>query len=278
MVELFHIPKHTRNLTSTPSEKRAKVDLVWHLWNFCTPIRASSQRHREEMRSQLPDNVLINLLKQCYLSPSCQASPRLLRVRPRRNERTFVTSTKRHSRLENTKSQDSRKCVPTLESELYADSSVFAKPSHSPTGPKIADGQRPPPNIAVLGGGITGLSSAYYLSQHLPAANITLYESTDRLGGWLRSKHINVGTGTVVFEQGPRTLRPHTSAGLVTLELVVICLAKLYQLVLTDAYRPRNSALKKRCLSRPRTPLQPKIDSFTIQIILCRCPDQVRDS
>ena len=74
--------------------------------------------------------------------------------------------------------------------------------------------------IAVLGGGITGLASAHYLTRELPNAKITLYEGSDRLGGWLRSKQINIGNGTVVFEQGPRTLRPSTSAAMVTLDMV----------------------------------------------------------
>jgi oxygen-dependent protoporphyrinogen oxidase len=72
----------------------------------------------------------------------------------------------------------------------------------------------------VLGGGITGLASAFYLSQELPDAKITLYEGSPRLGGWLHSKHIDVGNGQVVFEQGPRTLRPKTPSGFLTLDLV----------------------------------------------------------
>ena len=75
-------------------------------------------------------------------------------------------------------------------------------------------------DIAVLGGGITGLASAYFLHQYLPEARITLFESTSRLGGWLRSTQIDVGNGKVVFEQGPRNLRPNLPNGLVTLDLV----------------------------------------------------------
>ncbi|MCJ1363404.1 oxygen-dependent protoporphyrinogen oxidase [Acarospora aff. strigata] len=71
-------------------------------------------------------------------------------------------------------------------------------------------------DVAVLGGGITGLTSAYYLSQELPDAKITLYEANSRLGGWLESRHID----QVVFEQGPRTLRPTMPNGYLTLDLV----------------------------------------------------------
>ena len=75
-------------------------------------------------------------------------------------------------------------------------------------------------DIAVLGGGITGLASAYFLSRNLPNAKITLFEASSRLGGWLHSKSVEVGTGKVVFEQGPRNLRPTNPNGLITLDLV----------------------------------------------------------
>ena len=75
-------------------------------------------------------------------------------------------------------------------------------------------------DVAVLGGGITGLASTFYLSKLLPAVRITLFEGSPRLGGWLHSKQIDVGNGNVVFEQGPRTLRPNVPNGLVTLKLV----------------------------------------------------------
>ena len=76
------------------------------------------------------------------------------------------------------------------------------------------------PNIAVLGGGITGLASAHFLSRDLPNAKITLFESSSRLGGWLHSRSVDVGSGNVIFEQGPRNLRPTMPNGLVTLNLV----------------------------------------------------------
>ena len=74
-------------------------------------------------------------------------------------------------------------------------------------------GQRGEPDpgsksIAILGGGITGLSTAFTLLQTLPNANITIYEATNRLGGWINSEKIQVEGGEVVFEWGPRNLRP----------------------------------------------------------------------
>ncbi|KAL8797728.1 MAG: hypothetical protein Q9195_000080 [Heterodermia aff. obscurata] len=75
-------------------------------------------------------------------------------------------------------------------------------------------------DVAILGGGITGLASAFYLSKQLPEARITIFEGSSLLGGWLHSKQVDVGNGSVVFEQGPRTLRPNIPNGLVTLNLV----------------------------------------------------------
>lgn len=75
-------------------------------------------------------------------------------------------------------------------------------------------------DVAILGGGITGLVSAFYLSKQRPDIRITIFEGSSRLGGWLHSKQVDVGNGNVVFEQGPRTLRPNFPNGLITLKLV----------------------------------------------------------
>jgi protoporphyrinogen/coproporphyrinogen III oxidase len=77
----------------------------------------------------------------------------------------------------------------------------------------------PTHNIAVLGGGITGLACAYYLTHELPRARVTIYEASDRIGGWLSSNRVEVHDGTVLFETGPRTLRPTTN-GLLSARLV----------------------------------------------------------
>jgi len=44
------------------------------------------------------------------------------------------------------------------------------------------------PTVAVIGGGITGLSAAYYLRQLQPSARITLFEGGSRLGGNIRTE------------------------------------------------------------------------------------------
>jgi oxygen-dependent protoporphyrinogen oxidase len=94
-------------------------------------------------------------------------------------------------------------------------------------------------NIAVLGGGISGLTTAYYLSKLAPnGAKIILLEGSNRLGGWIRSCRVTPGDygldrkitdssnsevtddTKVLFESGPRSLRPVGPGGVLTLELV----------------------------------------------------------
>ncbi|KAH8880683.1 Protoporphyrinogen oxidase [Thozetella sp. PMI_491] len=75
---------------------------------------------------------------------------------------------------------------------------------------KTGDGDGPK-TIAVLGGGLTGLTTAYWLSVLRPASKITLYEASDRLGGWVDSEQAEVRGDdgekrTVVWERGPRTV------------------------------------------------------------------------
>lgn len=67
----------------------------------------------------------------------------------------------------------------------------------------------PPGDVAVIGGGITGLTTAYYLSRRLPASSrVTLYEGEERLGGWIHTnKREAPGGGVVHFEKGPRMLK-----------------------------------------------------------------------
>lgn len=83
-----------------------------------------------------------------------------------------------------------------------------------------ATGAEKKTNIAVLGGGITGLATAYFLTQEFPHAKISLFESKEDLGGWVKSEKVKVPGGEVIFESGPRSLRPAPPAGTLTLKLV----------------------------------------------------------
>ncbi|KAK7047306.1 oxygen-dependent protoporphyrinogen oxidase [Paramarasmius palmivorus] len=80
-------------------------------------------------------------------------------------------------------------------------------------------------HIAVLGGGLTGLSSAFHLSRRFPEASITLLEKGSHLGGWVSSERVAVRhpdghTGEVVLESGPRTLRPNAKSVLELINLL----------------------------------------------------------
>lgn len=67
--------------------------------------------------------------------------------------------------------------------------------------------------ILILGGGISGLSAAWYLKKQNPHSKITLLEASSRLGGVIRT---DCHQGSV-FEKGPRTFAVSRSPHLLTL-------------------------------------------------------------
>lgn len=73
---------------------------------------------------------------------------------------------------------------------------------------------------AILGGGLGGLSTGYYLLKNNINKNnnlkLFLLEATDYCGGWIKS----IKTRDYVFEQGPRTIRPKGITGLNTLNMM----------------------------------------------------------
>ncbi|KAL4072523.1 hypothetical protein V8B97DRAFT_1870363 [Scleroderma yunnanense] len=75
-------------------------------------------------------------------------------------------------------------------------------------------------NIAVLGGGLTGLSAAFHLSRRFPTAQIAVYNTDARFGGWVRSQRVTVSDADVVLEAGPRTLRPNARSVLELIHLL----------------------------------------------------------
>lgn len=103
----------------------------------------------------------------------------------------------------------------------YSDSHT---PLSRPTVPSSDLVPMPPKHIAIIGGGLTGLSSAFHLSRRFPSSRITLVEKAQRLGGWVHSERVQVNLGgassaSVLLESGPRTLRPNSLA---VLELVSV--------------------------------------------------------
>jgi len=154
------------------------------------------------MPPHLPEHALVTLLRQCFITPRCQTPGR-----------QSLNSILCRSRALHT--------TPSRQQPRSGQLTKFKESATTYNEKSIgANGNDTAPEIAVLGGGITGLAAAHYLTRELPRAKITIYEGSDRLGGWMKSQRIDVGTGDVVFEQGPRTLRPNPPAGLVTLDIV----------------------------------------------------------
>ena len=75
-----------------------------------------------------------------------------------------------------------------------------------------------------VGAGISGLTAAFYLTKKAPGLPVTIYDSSPRVGGWLRTRHFETNKGRVEFESGPRTIRPFGDAFLVTTDMVRKCL------------------------------------------------------
>jgi oxygen-dependent protoporphyrinogen oxidase len=88
-------------------------------------------------------------------------------------------------------------------------------------------------SVAVLGGGVSGLSAAYYLSKSSPKTKILVIEGSKRVGGWIRSQRVSPGfhsstpstvngdSSNVLFEVGPRSLRPVGPGGAAILSMVI---------------------------------------------------------
>lgn len=80
----------------------------------------------------------------------------------------------------------------------------------------------PPQHVTILGAGLTGLVTAFRLSQAIPSAKITVLDKAHRAGGWVgssrhavsfKNKQGELVEGEVTLESGPRSIRPRGSAG-----------------------------------------------------------------
>jgi len=59
--------------------------------------------------------------------------------------------------------------------------------------------------IVIVGGGIAGLSAAYYATKNIPEAEITLLESDRHWGGKISTDRVTFDDGTFIIEGGPDT-------------------------------------------------------------------------
>ena len=60
-------------------------------------------------------------------------------------------------------------------------------------------------HLVIVGGGIAGLSAAYYAQKNAPDAQITLFESGDRWGGKITTDRVRFDDGDFIIEGGPDT-------------------------------------------------------------------------
>lgn len=112
-----------------------------------------------------------------------------------------------------------RKHVPLIESTLKRVALRPVSSSLCTRCRRCASSQAYPEKVAVLGGGISGLASAYFVAKEFPKSKITIYEANPDSGGWIQSRRVQTPTGDVLFEYGARTLRPGSNA-LITAQLV----------------------------------------------------------
>ena len=59
--------------------------------------------------------------------------------------------------------------------------------------------------LTIIGGGIAGLSAAYYTKKNAPDAQVTLIESSDQWGGKIKTDRVTFDDGTFIIEGGPDT-------------------------------------------------------------------------
>jgi len=71
--------------------------------------------------------------------------------------------------------------------------------------------------LCILGGGVAGLSAAHYALSSSKFRRIVILESSARIGGWIKTIRNPNG---VLFEKGPRTIRPAGPQGANTLALI----------------------------------------------------------
>ncbi|KAH8814953.1 protoporphyrinogen oxidase-like protein [Xylogone sp. PMI_703] len=179
------------------------------------------------MRSKIPDDYLVSLLRRCYTAPSCFGGGQPTRNLSIKSSSALYTRRnlpgKRNISLGNENRYRAYQAnhLGPKNIDLYRNTLDLSRDTNHPRPDNaIRRNNGNQPRIAVIGGGITGLAAAYYLTKEIPRAKITLYEQNQRLGGWLQTKSVEVQGGTVLLEQGPRTLRHASPAGMLTLRLV----------------------------------------------------------
>lgn len=102
--------------------------------------------------------------------------------------------------------------------------------------------------VAVIGGGISGLSFSYFLNKLRPDIKINIFESQNQPGGWIKSEYLQLKNQKqkVLLEKGPRTLRGVSDGSL----LIIDVLRNLNQSSKIEVMAHDSIANRKYLLSR----------------------------
>lgn len=74
--------------------------------------------------------------------------------------------------------------------------------------------------VAVIGAGVSGLCYSYFLSKLRPDVQISVFESKDAPGGWIKSLYLNDNGQRLILEKGPRTLRGVSDGTLLIVDIM----------------------------------------------------------
>ncbi|ETS86211.1 hypothetical protein PFICI_00039 [Pestalotiopsis fici W106-1] len=167
------------------------------------------------MASRHPEELFIALLRSTYSN----AGHGLVQRRPAIAPSKLPTATRGLSYLALSHTRPLRSAQVqrlSASNERRRGYAVASKPKQPPKQPPPQQKREPKRQIAVLGGGITGLTAAHYLARSAPNTHITLYEASDRLGGWIHGVPTEVKTpdgqnAEVLMQRGPRMLRSGAS-------------------------------------------------------------------
>ncbi|KAI1264126.1 hypothetical protein F5Y18DRAFT_417829 [Xylariaceae sp. FL1019] len=157
------------------------------------------------MISQRPEDCFIRLLRTAYSHATHRLTPRRLRAVPNiSGTRCLSSQTRPRSPVR-----------AAIEGRRLFGASILRKESRKQEYATSSENEKPR-EIAILGGGITGLTTAHYLARHAENAHITIYEASDTVGGWIKADRVDVEANGekshVLLQQGPRMLRSGASA------------------------------------------------------------------
>lgn len=164
------------------------------------------------MVPHVANNAPRALLRAHYASTSCKAV-RAHSCPRQTGSHTAAQLSSRHLSSSAPALISASSALPTRPRWLNVNAATHSRARRSYA---TASGSSLPGDIAVLGGGLTGLTTAYYLTRFHPGAKVTIYESQARVGGWIDTQKVNVTTlagtdETISFERGARVVSPQSS-------------------------------------------------------------------